>query len=1078
MSPTNFSISHSTATYVLMLVIIIGGLGAYFAMPREAAPDVTIPVVVVSTPYYGVTPSDIETLVTRPLEKELKDLKDVDEMQSTSSEGVSIITITFEPNVEIEDALQKTREKVDKARPELPPDAEDPILTEINFSEFPIMLVNLHGEADLLQLKGLAEDIQDELETVPGVLDVTLSGGVEREVRVMVDPDKLKYYGLSLNEVTGALQREHVNLPGGSIDVGSLKYLVRVDGEFKDSRPLELLAVKEEAGQPILLRDVAQVVDGYKERDSYSRFKGQPNVSLSIQKRAGENLLQITDDSKEILERWRSRLPGGVSITVTADVSDQVHEQVKDLENNILTGVVLVFAVLLFFMGGMRNSLFVASAIPLSMLISFLVLDVMGVTLNMVVLFSLVLALGMLVDNAIVIVENIYRHASMGKERAQAAKDAVAEVGWPVISSTATTLGAFGPMMFWPGVMGEFMGYLPLTVIVVLSSSLFVALTINPVLCATLMKVNPNVRLGDESVPDNAMYRVYRAVLAWSLRHRWVVAGLAMASLVGTFVAYGALNHGVEFFPTTTPSRAFIKARSPDGTNLDKSDRLAREVEAGLAKLDNLENYVVNVGVGGGGNDFTPGSVQPDRSQFTLEFKEGEALTEDPFATLERLRGQLSQAAGADFEVDSESSGPPAGKPISIQIIGDDFYELGRLARSARQVIKDVPGITDLKDNFAVGRPELRVVVNRERAALLGVGTGQIANTVRTAINGAEAIKLREGEDEINVVVRLSKESRDNLEDVRELTLTGKEGVQIPLREVATLETAGGTGSIRRVDRERVITVEANVLSGYLPNDVLAQAQQRLAEMPLPPGYRFNYAGENQDQAEAQAFLGKALLAALFIITLILVTQFNSILQPLVIVASVVLSLIGVLWGLILTGTPFGIIMVGIAIISLAGVVVNNAIVLMDYINQLRGQGMPREEALVTAGLVRFRPVMLTAMTTVLGLVPMVFGVSFDFSEGEFIFGGRSVEMWRSMSMAVASGLFVATVLTLVVVPVMYSHMDDFGQFLRRVWEGSGRLFARTPSKAAGVQGSRHGAASPEVARASVEPEGELEGTR
>jgi CzcA family heavy metal efflux pump len=1059
MKPTNFAISHSVAIYVMILMVVIGGLGAYVAMPREAAPDVTIPVVVVSTPYYGVTPSDIETLVTQPMEKYLKDLKDLDKMNSTSSEGVSIVTLTFEPTIEVEDALQKTREKVDKARPELPPDAEDPVLTEINFSEFPIMLVNLHGDTDPLQLKELAEDMQDELESVPGVLSVNLAGGVEREVRVLIDPDKLQYYKLSLNDVSLALQREHVNLPGGSIDVGKMKFLVRVDGEFKDSSPLDNLVIKDKAGQPIYLHDIGEVVDGYKERDTYSRFRGQPNVSLSIQKRAGENLLRITEDSKEILSRWRQKLPTGVNITVTADVSDNVYEQVQDLENNILTGMLLVFIVLLFFMGGIRNSLFVATAIPLSMLISFLILHAMDITLNMVVLFSLVLALGMLVDNAIVIVENIYRHASQGKPRSQAARDAVAEVGWPVISSTATTVAAFGPMMFWPGVMGQFMGYLPLTVIVVLSSSLLVALIINPVLCATLMRIKPGVNLGDEEVPDNLLYRAYRATLEFSLRRRWVVVALSFVALFGTFAAYGVLGHGVEFFPQSTPTRAFIKVRSPDGTNLDASNHLAGEVESDLSKLKNLKNYVVNVGVGGGGSDLSPGSTQPNRSQFTLEFPDADDQAESPFVTLERIRDILSEKAGGDFEVEKESSGPPAGKPINIEISGADFHELGRIARGVRQTIKDVPGLTDLKDNYVVGRPELQVVVNRKQAALLGVGTNQIANTVRTAVNGNTAIKLRDGDDEIDVVVRLQPSSRDDLEDIRELTVVGREGAQIPLREVAELTTAGGTGSIRRVDRDRVITVEANVEAGFLPNDVLKAVQLKLADHRLPPGYQIRYTGENEEQVEAQIFLGKALLAALFLITLVLVTQFNSLLQPLVIVASVFLSLIGVLWGLILTGTPFGVIMVGIGIISLAGVVVNNAIVLIDYINQLRERGIERDEAVLTAGLVRFRPVMLTAVTTILGLVPMVFGVSWNFSDMSPVIGGRSVEMWGPMARSVASGLLVATVLTLVVVPVMYTHADDIGEFFRRMWEklGEGSQQEVTKEGSGAAQGSRHG---------------------
>ncbi len=1033
MKLTEFSIDHSVAVYVLTAIIVIGGLGAYLGLPREAAPDITIPVVLITTPYYGVAPADIESLVTQPLEKELKELKDVETLTSTSAEGASIVSVQFTPDVDIDSAVQKIREKVDKAKPELPEDAEDPIITEINFSEFPIMIVNIAGSGDLVQLKRIGEDLQDRFEQIPGVLDVEIAGDLEREIQVNVDPAKLQRYKLSLGEISGALQRENVNLPGGSVDLGSMSYLVRVDGEFKDAAPIGDLVIKEVGGQPVFIRDVAEVRDFYKEQTTYSRVDGQTNVSLSIQKRAGENLLGITDEVKSILAKYEAEeKPDNITISITGDVSKQIRSQVSDLENNILTGLILVVAVLFFFMGGARNSLFVASAIPLSMLISFMVLSAMGITLNMVVLFSLILALGMLVDNAIVIIENIYRHASMGKPRGQAARDAVAEVGWPIISSTATTVAAFLPMMFWPGIMGEFMGYLPLTVIIVLLASLFVALVINPVLAATLMKVKPGVVVDEDAVPDNFIYRAYRGTLEFATKQRWLVVLLSIGSLVGTFVAYGALGHGVEFFPETTPESIFLNVRGADGSLVDTTDAVVRRLEEDIRKEPNVESLVSNVGVATSSQFSTGGAA--NQARITIDFQDADKLVEPPSKTIENIRGFTYAIAGAEFEVQKQDMGPPGGKPINIEVSGKDYHGLGKLTAQMRQKIQDIPGLEDLKDDYVSGRPEVRVRVDRRQAALMGVSTFQIADTVRAAINGATATKLRDGEDEFDVVVRLDKKERATLEDIQALTVTGRDGAQIPLRELATLETGGGTGSIRHVDVERVVTIQANVSEGFLPNDVLKAVQERLKTEKVPPGYRVTYTGENKEQAEAAAFLSKALLAALFLITLVLVTQFNSILQPMVIVASVLLSLIGVLWGLILTNTPFGIVMVGIGIISLAGVVVNNAIVLMDYTNVLRARGMERRQAVIQAGLTRFRPVMLTAVTTILGLVPMVFGVSFDFFTLEVIYGGRSAEMWGSMSRAVASGLLVATLLTLVVVPVLYTLADDVGGFFGRLF--------------------------------------------
>jgi len=1038
---TNWSIRHAVTIYVFVVVLVAAGLNAYQGLPREAAPDITIPVVLVSTPWFGVSPADIESLVTNPLEEELEQLKDVREIRSTSAEGASIISIEFEPTVDIDDALQKIRDRVDAAAPELPDDAEDPIISEISFSEFPVMVVNISGDVGLLGLKQIGEELQDEIERIPGTLDVTLVGGLEREITVEADPAQLDYYRVTLGELTGALQGANINLPGGSLDVGDDKLLVRVPAEFDSVTEIEDVVIRDEDGQPIYVRDVATVIDGYEEISTMSRLDGTQSVSISISRRAGENIIEITDEAKRIVAEFDERYGGAVEFTVLADVSNNIRVQLDELENNILTGLILVFVVLLFFMGGMRNALFVASAIPLSMLMSFAILSVMDVTLNIVVLFSLVLALGMLVDNAIVVVENVYRHGTMGKPLVQAAMDGVGEVAWPIISSTATTVFAFFPLLFWPGIMGEFMYFMPLTVMIVLASSLFVALVINPVFCATLMYVRPPSPdatpedAGDElsALPRNLLYRMYGGTLRFAVRNRFLTTVVTIATFFGTMWAFGQYSAGVEFFPTTTPERIFVNVTLPDGSNVEASDRIVRQVEELLVDEPLVESMVADIGAGNGDQmSFGADGTAPHRSRITVEFIDRELQEESPFALIDRLRVQLQDIPGAEFEIQAEEGGPPQSPPVNVEIVGREYEDLGRIAAEAFRLIESVDGVTDLKDDFETSRSEITVEVDREEAARVDVSVFEVADTVRSAVNGVTASTFRDADDEYDIIVRMAEEYRDSIDDIAALTVSNADGDLIPLTEVASVHVRPGFGSIRHVDGERVVTLSSDVRDGFNDVEVLTQVQDLLAnELNLPSGYELRYTGQNADQAEAAEFLGNALLAALFLIGLVLVTQFNSITQPMIILGSVVLSLLGVLWGLLITHTPFNIIMTGVGIISLAGVVVNNAIVLIDYTNQLKDRGMESREAIVTAGMVRLRPVLLTAVTTALSLLPTVFGFSLDTKNLRIVQGGTSVEMWGPMANAVVAGLLVATFLTLVVVPVMYSIIDSMGGWFR-----------------------------------------------
>ena len=1019
---SNIAIKNKTSVFVLTLVIVIMGLASYFSLPREAAPSIAIPMIFVATPYFGVSPSDMENLVTQPIEKRVKELSNVKEISSTSSEGISTVVIEFEPDVDLDNALQKVREKVDRARPDLPTDAEESSIQEINLENTPIMVVNISGTHSLVTLKDIAEDLEERVKTISGVLDVTVTGGLEREVQVNIDPDRLTYYNLGLQNVIETIQKENLNMPGGSIDSRSLKYLVRVPGEINAPDEIGRFIVKSRGGQPITIQDVADVKLEFKDPGSYARINGLPSVSLNIQKRSGENLIRIADAVKVILEEERTRLPESVKFTVLADQSKDIRRMVSDLENNIISGLFLVIIVLYLFMG-FRNAFFVAIAIPLSMLLSFLVIQTMGYTLNMVVLFSLILALGMLVDNAIVIVENIYRHREEGLPLVKAAKEGVGEVAGPVIASTFTTLCAFAPMLFWPGLMGEFMGYLPAVLIITLSCSLFVALVINPTVCSVFVTVDKNKR---EQVWLKRFRHRYKRVLWWALDHTRTVMAVTLMTLIGMSVLYGVVGKGVEFFPETEPNQAYIDVTAATGTKLEVSDGVIREIESSMGGVIDLVKYVSNVGsspdpavfsAGGGGGT-------PHKSRVIADFPDRADRSRSSLGTVEEIRGYLEDLVGARVEIVLPRRGPPTGPPINIELIGEDFKVLGRLTKEVSRRIKDIPGLVDLKNDYDMGRPELKVIIDRDQAALLKVNTSKVAQTVRTAINGTTASEYRIGEDEYDIVVRFAEKNRGTFADLERINVL-HEGVQIPLANLARLQVAGGLGSVKRKDLERVVSIEGNV-EGRLANDVLADVQASVSDLDLPYGYLVRYAGENVEQEEASAFLTRAFAIALMLILLVLITQFNSLTLPFIIMMSVIMSLIGVLLGLIVTATPFGIIMTGIGVISLAGVVVNNAIVLIDYIQKLRGRGLNRREAIVQGGETRLRPVLLTAITTILGLIPLSTGISFDFRTMGLEIGGESSQWWGPMGIAVIFGLAVATILTLVVVPVMYEILADW----------------------------------------------------
>lgn len=1018
------ALKRQTTVMVLLVLLIVAGVYSYMVLPRESNPDITIPYVFVNTTYEGVSSQDMEKLVTLPLERKLKGLADVEELRSTSAEGQSVVAIKFLPTVDIDDALQKVRDKVDQAKADLPaamPD--DPVITEANFSDIPVIQVVLSGPFSLKRLKNLAEDLQDGIESVQGVLKAEIVGGLEREIHVEFDLDRVRAYNVPFSTLVGAVRDANVNMPSGSVDIGSGRYLVRVPEDYHHPSEIFSIVAFVRDGKPVYLRDLATIRDHYKDPTTRSRLDGQQSVTLLVTKRSGENIVQVVSGVKRVIKDLRPLLPPTLKISLTADQSEDVDMMISDLENNILSGLLLVVVVIFLFIGG-RSAVFVALSIPLSMLISFTILNMAGITLNMVVLFSLILALGMLVDNGIVIVENIYRHMQEGKTRLQAARSATNEVAWPVITSTLTTLSAFFPMIFWPGIMGEFMSYLPLTVIIALSASLFVALVINPVLSAKYQTVKKKKPPQDESRDGQEQLsltkRVYKTMLIWSLNHRLLVVASAFAFLVFSMVSYGLWGKGVEFLPSTEPKRAVVHIKAPEGTNLNASDRLVKVVEEVVRPYKDIRYVIASIG-SQGGDPFSQGGIGTHISRITLDFKDLEFRTQPSSQTVNEIRDKLKKRIkGAEVRVEKEAMGPPTGKAVNLEINGPNLAELGKLAADVREHIKDIPGMVDLKDDFIRGKPEIIVDVDKEKAAVLGLSTYLIAYTVKTAVGGTKVGVYREGKNEYDIVARLPQKDRNTIKAIKRITVSGPGGRPIPLTSLAQVKLASGLGAINRKDQKRVVTVSADV-NGVTANEVIEEISRRLKKFAFPRGYSYQFTGEQQEQQKASEFLSKAFIGALFLIFLVLVTQFNSTITPFIILTAVLLSLIGVFWGLIITATPFGVIMTGVGVISLAGVVVNNAIVLIDYFNRLQERGLAVKDALLRAGLVRLRPVLLTAITTILGLLPMATGVSFDFRNLRLDMGTETSQWWGPMAVAVIFGLAVATLLTLVVVPVLCS---------------------------------------------------------
>ncbi len=1027
---TNYAIKFRTAVFVFIAVLVVMGSIAYKGLPREGFPDITIPQVFVRAFYDGTAPEEMENLVAIPIEKKLNELGNVKKITSTSAESLTTISIEFLPNQDIDMAIQRVKDKIDLARVDLPDDLEEPIVDGFNFStDIPIMRFSLSGDPDIERLKNIAETLQDRIELMPGVREALITGTREREIRIEFDRARLSSYEIPLADVLGLVGKENITVSAGSLEVGDSKYQVRLPGEFKLAGEMRDLVVKVRKGRPIYLSDIATVTDTYKDATSIARINSKPSVSISIKKRSSSNTVALTDEIKVLLKNYS--FPKDIKLTIVQDESKRVRSMLTELENNIVTGFLFVIIILLIFMG-VRNSLFVGLAIPMSMLLTFIIMTFMGITLNMVVLFGLILGVGMLVDNGVVIVENIYRLHCSGLSREEAARRGASEVAWPVITSTLTTLIALAPLLFWPEIIGQFMSFIPRTLILTLSCSLLVALVINPALCAVLIKKG---RIIDDPLNERKPHPFvsgYEKILRKALNHRMLILMLSIAFLILSVELYGRYNRGVELFPTTEPESAQIQVKYPQGTAIETTDAALRELEKTLAPYTEVEFFQSNAGQGNASFESVSGGTHI--GSIYIKFIDEQLCKIPASKVIEKIRAALPVLPGAEVTIEKDRRGPPGGAPVSIEISGDDFDRLTELSEEIRLRIETIPGLTDLRSDFEDALPELQFVIDRQRTAMLGLDTATVGSFLRTSIYGVESRKkFRAGEDEFDITVRLPKSGRNQFNTLGEILIPVKDQSSVPLSSLGEFKYTAGLGEIKRKDLKRVITLNGDNSGRSVP-EILNDVRQAIDGLHLPNNYAIYYAGDTEDTNESMAFLGKAFLLAVAGVLVILVIQFNSVLLPLIIGLSIILSIIGVMWGLLLTQTRASVIMTGLGVISLAGIVVNNAIVLIDCMNLQRKAGLSMYEAIVSAGRLRLRPVLLTAGTTVLGLIPMAINWSIDVHSFPFKIsqGSGTSAWWAPMAIAVIFGLTISTVLTLVYVPVMCSLADSFVQWLKK----------------------------------------------
>ena len=1025
-------VARARPVLLMLALILVAGAGAYITIPKESDPDIAIPIIYVLIPHDGISPEDAERLLVRPMEQELRGVEGLKELRATATQGQATLVLEFEAGFDADQALDDVREKVDVAKNELPDDSEEPAIHEVNVALFPVIVITLYGDVSERTLVGLARDLRDDLEGLPGVLEADIAGDREDVLEVLVDPGRLE----SLNEPPAALlssvARNNQLVAAGTLDTGQGRFPVKVPGLFEKAEDLLDVPIKTSGNRVLTAGDVGFARRTFKDPTGFARVDGQPAIVLEVSKRIGTNIIDTIADVRARVEGKRREWPEGVGVRFSQDKSEDIRTMLRDLQNNVVAAIVLVMIVVVAALGP-RTAGLVGISIPGSFLTGILVLSFAGLTINIVVLFSLIMAVGMLVDGTIVVVELADRRMAEGYPRRQAYAMAAKRMAWPIIAATATTLAAFMPLLFWPGIVGEFMKYLPITLIATLAASLFMALVFVPTLGGVVGRRAPDSDHQIESLSAaesgdlrqiTGASRLYLRVMQVAVSHPLSVVALAGLLLGGVYVAYGQFGQGVEFFPDVEPENAVLHVHARGDLSVEERDQLVSEVEQRILGMPEFASIYARSGTRFRSevSEDTIGIVQLELVEWRHRRPAAEILDE--------VRARTADLAGIVLEVRKEEMGPPVGKAIQIELSAAVPSLLPGAVERLRAGLEEIDGLVDITDTRPIPGIEWQLRVDREEASRFGVDLSLVGNTIRFVTNGIKAGKYRpdDTDDEVEIRVRFPSSER-SLDQLDRLRVTTSEGA-VPIANFVTREAVPRTGTINRTDGHRNLKIEAEVEDGVLVDDKVAEIRSWLAKAGLDPRIAVTFKGEDEEQRQAEAFLTKAFGAALFVMAIILVTQFNSFYQAFLILSAVLLSTVGVLLGLLITRQPFGIVMSGIGVIALAGIVVNNNIVLIDTYNILRRAGIAPVEAALRTGVLRLRPVLLTSITTILGLMPMVLGVNIDLIGRSVSVGGPSTQWWTQLATAVAGGLAFATVLTLVLTPSLLVLGDRRGRRL------------------------------------------------
>ncbi len=1029
------AVQHSRSVLSILVLLLIAGLASYLTIPKESKPDINIPIVYVSMTHDGISPEDAERLLVRPMEQELRSIEGIKEMRSRAELGNASVLLEFEAGFDADQALRDVREAIDLAKPELPDETDEPTAHEVNVGLFPVLVVTLAGDVPERTLLRLARDLQEELEALPGVLEADIAGERAELLEILVDPVRLESYGISQEELIRTAARNNQLIAAGTMDTGQGRFAIKVPGLFETAKDLLDLPIKAVGDGVVTLSDVATVRRTFRDATSYARINGRAGVTLEIKKRLGENVIETIDQVRSLVTERAKSWPAGVQVDFIQDESKNIRRMLDDLQNNVLSAILLVFIVVVAALG-LRTAGLVGLAIPASFLFGILVLDAMGLTVNIVVLFALILAVGMLVDGAIVVTEYADRKLAEGLPRKEAYTMAAQRMSWPIIASTATTLAAFMPLIFWPGVVGEFMKFLPITLVMTLTGSLLMALIFVPTLGGLVGKAGSANKktLAALAVSERGDVRqlpgmtgLYARILAVLIRRPILVVLAAAVILVGVQSAYWSSGKGVEFFPDVEPDQTLVQVHARGNMSTREKDVLVREVEAELMNISGIRTIYARTGGVARGED----QAQDVIGTIFIEFMNWDERRTSAEITSE-IRQRTAHLAGVWVEPREPAFGPPTGKNIQIEFRSRMPEKLDPVVVEFRRKLESMAGILDVEDSRALPGIEWQVKVDRAQAGLFNADILTVGKAVQLVTNGIKVGEYRpdDADEEVEIRVRFPIQYR-NIEQLDLLRVETSHG-QVPISNFVTRTPQQRSGLLKRSDGQRVLKLQASVAEGLLSDDKINEIRTWMESRTFDPDVDIRFRGADKDQKEAAAFLQKAFGVALFVMAIILITQFNSFYHALLILTAVIMSTVGVMAGLIITGQSFGIVMTGIGVIALAGIVVNNNIVLIDTYARLVKAGMEPMEAVVRTGTQRLRPVMLTTITTIFGLLPMVFQVNIDFAARTISHGAPSTQMWVQLSTAVAFGLSFATLLTLFVTPSLLALGARTSAYLER----------------------------------------------